>query len=213
MRIGIRRGGGLPARRAVVRWSWRLFRREWRQQVLVLSLIAVAVAVTVAGASAAYNMAPSGDAEFGTGSHRLVVDAADPDEASVEVDAIEDWFDTAEQIRIQSVTVPGSVERVKLRQQDPAGPFGAPLLALRAGRYPAVDDEIAITDDVAEPLGVDLGATVELGDRAWTVVGLVENPEDLDDEFALVAPSASLRPDTVEVLVDTTDQQVGARPD
>ena len=26
--------GGGPARRAIFRWSWRLFRREWRQQVL-----------------------------------------------------------------------------------------------------------------------------------------------------------------------------------
>src|SRR5207249_567581 len=38
--------GGAPARRAVIRWAWRLFRREWRQQVLVLSLLTVAVAGT-----------------------------------------------------------------------------------------------------------------------------------------------------------------------
>ena len=35
--------GGVPARRAVIHWSWRLFRREWRQQLLVLALIVVAV--------------------------------------------------------------------------------------------------------------------------------------------------------------------------
>src|ERR1019366_10280748 len=35
---------GLPARRAVTRWAWRLLRREWRQQLLILGLIAVAVA-------------------------------------------------------------------------------------------------------------------------------------------------------------------------
>ena len=29
--------GGMPARRAVIRWAWRLFRREWRQQLLVLA--------------------------------------------------------------------------------------------------------------------------------------------------------------------------------
>ena len=29
--------GGLPARRAVTRWAWRLFRREWRQQFLILA--------------------------------------------------------------------------------------------------------------------------------------------------------------------------------
>jgi putative ABC transport system permease protein len=44
-------GGGAPARRAVIRWAWRLFRREWRQQLLVLSLITAAVAGTVLGAA------------------------------------------------------------------------------------------------------------------------------------------------------------------
>ena len=34
------RNGGAPARRAVIRWAWRLFRREWRQQLLVLALMA-----------------------------------------------------------------------------------------------------------------------------------------------------------------------------
>jgi len=29
-----------------MRWAWRLFRREWRQQVLVLALLTLAVAVT-----------------------------------------------------------------------------------------------------------------------------------------------------------------------
>ena len=31
--------GGVPARRAVIRWAWRMFRREWRQQLLVLALM------------------------------------------------------------------------------------------------------------------------------------------------------------------------------
>ena len=36
-------GGGIVARRAVFRWGWRLFRREWRQQLLVLGLLTAAV--------------------------------------------------------------------------------------------------------------------------------------------------------------------------
>jgi hypothetical protein len=39
--------GSGPARRALIRWTWRLFRREWRQQLLVLVLLAVAVAAAV----------------------------------------------------------------------------------------------------------------------------------------------------------------------
>ena len=206
------RGGGLAARRAVVRWSWRLFRREWRQQVLVLVLITVAVAVTVAAASAAYNMAPSGDAGFGTASHRLTVEASDRDELAVEVDAIEGWFATTEQIRTEFATVPGSAEDVLVRAQDPSGPFGSPLLDLRAGLYPSADEEVAVTDGLAETYGVVVGDTLELGDRTWSVVGIVENPEDLRDQFALVAPTAPLTPDSVEILVDASDDQVRARP-
>ena len=44
-----RLSGGAPARRAVVRWSWRLFRREWRQQILVLALLSVALIVSSRG--------------------------------------------------------------------------------------------------------------------------------------------------------------------
>ena len=68
------RSGGVPARRAVVRWAWRLFRREWRQQILVLTLLTVAVAAAVGLAAAAYNLAPvPGEAEFGTANSLLHV--------------------------------------------------------------------------------------------------------------------------------------------
>ena len=47
--------GGVPARRAIVRWAWRLLRHEWRQQLLILALITVAVAVTFVGSAVATN--------------------------------------------------------------------------------------------------------------------------------------------------------------
>ena len=58
--------GGVPARRAMVRWAWRLFRREWRQQFLILALIIVAVAATVVGAAVATNAPAPAKAGFGT---------------------------------------------------------------------------------------------------------------------------------------------------
>ena len=57
--------GGVPARRAVSRWAWRLFRREWRQQLLVLSLIVVAVAATVVGAAVAIDSVVPANAGLG----------------------------------------------------------------------------------------------------------------------------------------------------
>ena len=58
--------GGTPARRAVVRWAWRLFRREWRQQFLILALITVAVAATIVGSAVAMNNPPPKNAGLGT---------------------------------------------------------------------------------------------------------------------------------------------------
>src|ERR1700744_2401778 len=58
--------GGVPARRAVTRWAWRLFRREWRQQFLILALITVAVAATIVGSAVATNNPPPKNAGFGT---------------------------------------------------------------------------------------------------------------------------------------------------
>src|SRR3984893_17299357 len=56
--------GGRSARRAVVRWAWRLFRREWRQQLLVLALLTVAVAATTVGTAVATNNTPSSETTF-----------------------------------------------------------------------------------------------------------------------------------------------------
>jgi putative ABC transport system permease protein len=197
----------------VVRWSWRLFRREWRQQALVLALITVAVAVTVAGAAAAYSMAPSGDARFGTASHRLVVEGSDPAALADELGSIEDWFGTTEQIRTWTAPVPGSPDDVEVRLQDPDGPLGRSLLALRSGRYPSGRGEVALTGEVADLLGAEVGSDLALRGRDWTVVGLVEDPEDLGHDFALVRAPLDDRPETVAVLVDTTDDQVRDRPD
>lgn len=62
--------GGAAARRAVVRWAWRLFRREWRQQFLIFALIVVAVAGTIVGSAVATD--DPQPANFGGVSRRVV---------------------------------------------------------------------------------------------------------------------------------------------
>src|SRR5262245_66615657 len=68
--------GGVAARRALVRWAGRMFRREWRQQLLVVALLAVSVGVAVAGISAAYNAPKPSTAKFGLATELLRLDGS-----------------------------------------------------------------------------------------------------------------------------------------
>src|SRR4029453_2801870 len=94
------------------------------------------------------------------------------------------------------------------RAQDPHGAYGNELLALRRGRYPSGSREVAVTDGVAKPLRLQLGSTPALDGHKRTVVGIVENPRKLSDEFALVSPSSAGTPDHVTVLVDASKDSI-----
>ena len=200
--------GGPAARRPLIRWAWRLFRREWRQQVLVIALVTVAVAAAVAGITIAYNSGPLDYAEFGSASAIFELDGADPRKLESSLADAEKSFGTTDVIGHGSLPVPGSTETVEFRAQDPRGPY-APL-ALRRGSYPEGPSRVAVTDGVATLLGLELGETLTLDGRRRTVVGIVENPRQLSDEFALVSPSSAGAPDTVTVLVDADSEAVDA---
>jgi putative ABC transport system permease protein len=179
-------GGGLAARRAVVRWAARSVRRGWRQQIVVVLLLTIAVAATVGFASAAYNLAPaSGNVDFGSANHLLRFQGKGAAlDASVE--AARTSFETIEVIGHRPVEVPGRFEPLDYRSQDPEGPYGGPLLALRQGRFPVSPSEVALTGGVADELGIQIGEPLALDGTTRTIVGLVENPSDLRDDFALV---------------------------
>ena len=195
--------GGLPARGAVVRWAWRLFRREWRQQILVLALLAVAVAAMTAVTTFGYNASTVSLAgTFGAADHLMTYDASEPEALAADIAGAEGSFGTIEVIAHRSVPVPGSIETVDLRAQAPGGAYGAPMLTLIQGRYPTGAGEIAVTDEVAATIAVSLGDALTLDGRDRTVVGLVENRGDLSDEFALVSPSHDDPPQSVTILFD-----------
>jgi putative ABC transport system permease protein len=203
------RTGRAAARRAVVRWALRVFRREWRQQVLVVALLTLAVATAIFGASTAYDLAPKqGDAVFGTASHSIQLDGSHPERLQATLAAADEWFGVTDVIGHHAAHAPGVYQPVDLRTQDRNGAFGRPTLDLRAGRYPTAAGEIAVSDGVAESLDVELGGSATLDGVDRTVVGLVENPSDLADEFALVMPSVDVAGDEVSVLVDASTERV-----
>jgi putative ABC transport system permease protein len=185
-----------------------MFRREWRQQILVLALLTVAVAAAVSGVTIAYNSGPLDYAEFGSANARLELDGADPRKLEASLAAAEERFGTTEVIGHRSLPVPGGVDTVNFRAQDPRGPYAR--LALRRGSYPEGPSQVAVTDGVATLLGLEVGKTLALDGRRRTVVGIVENPRQLSDEFALVSPSSAGAPDTVTVLVDAEVEAVHA---
>src|SRR5262245_22560046 len=195
------RGGGVAARRAVVRWAGRMFRREWRQQLLVLALLTVAVAAAIGSITITSNTFPADNSEFGSASRVLEFDGSDPAKLRAGLDSARKSFGTIDVVGHHSVAVPGSVEKVDYRSQAPGGAYGSDLLALRRGRYPTGPREVAVTDGVAGLLGLQVGSTLALDGHRRTVVGIVENPRQLSDEFALIAPSYA-SPDRVSVLVD-----------
>jgi putative ABC transport system permease protein len=202
--------GGVPARRAMLRWAWRLFRREWRQQFLILLLIVVAVAAVVVGSAVAVNTPPPADAGFGTAQNLATFNltpakgTAPTSLATVDahVAKIEQAVGTTQVIENETFTVPGSTQTYQLRSQDPHGPYGGPMLQLLSGRYPAGPNQIAVTPELASELNLAVGDEWPQGGK--TVVGIVQNPQSLLDEFALVPPGQLKNPTQVSVLFDAS---------
>lgn len=206
--------GGAPGRRAVTRWAWRLFRRQWRAQALLLSLLTLAVAAATGSVSAAYNLAPTeGNARFGSANHALEFEDPEPSAVAGDVAAAGEWFDTIDVISRQFQLVPGLFEPVEFRLQDPKGALGSPMLALVAGRYPSTAGEVSVTDGVTETYDIGIGDSLEFLDQDLTVVGVVENPSDLNDEFAPLAPSHPGSPEAITILVEgSRDRLESFRP-
>jgi putative ABC transport system permease protein len=201
-----RGNGGIPARQAVVRWAWRLFRREWRQQLLVLALIIVAVAATILGAAIASNTPPPAKAGFGSADYLISAPSGTAGLAA-EIAAMKQHFGAVDVIANQPLTT-GLAQGAHLRAQDPQGAYGTPMLDLVSGRYPHGATEVAMTRQLASIFGVHVGGLWQNGDQTMRVVGLVENPQNLLDNFALVAPGQLSGPTQVTVLFNATTASV-----
>ena len=208
--------GGVPARRAMIRWAWRLFKREWRQQLLILLLVIVAVAAVVVGSAVAVNTPPPANAGYGTagdlatytstpgakGGANLNMHSVD-----VQIAALEHRFGAVQVIENESFRIPGSNQTYQLRAMDPNGPYAKPMIQLLSGHYPTGPNQIALTPGVASELNLSVGDTWPLGGK--TVVGIVQNPQSLLDEFALVVPGQVTHPTTVDVFFDAPGVDAG----
>jgi len=193
------RNGGVPARRAVVRWALRLLRREWRQQLLILALITVAVGATVVAATVATNTPAPIAGVLGTAQDAASFSGS-PAAVNAQVKSLENRWGRVDVIENESVRIPGTLNTFELRAQDPHGPFGGPLLSLISGQYPATASQIAVTSGVAADFHLTAGRDWTVAGKTWKVTGIVRNPQSLLDEFALVIPGQVANPDNVTVL-------------
>ena len=153
--------GGVPARRAVIRWAVRLLRREWRQQLLMLALITAAVGATVVGSAVATTTPSPATAAFGT-AQDLATFTGPGSRVAAEIASISRRFGTVDVIENQTFSVPGSVQTYNLRAQNPHGPFGQPMLSLISGQFPVGAGQVAVTSGVASDFHLAVGSS-------WTV--------------------------------------------
>ena len=188
------------ARRAVIRWGWRLFRREWRQHLLVLALLTVAVAATIWGASIVTNsQIPPGYRTFGTGAAQVTLPGSDP-KLAADIAVIRDRWGPADLIEKQNITT-GARRYVQLRAESPHGQYNSPLLGLVSGTYPAGPGQVALTSQVASRYGTGAGGTWQAAGTTWRVTGIVQDPSNLADEFALVVLGQIRHPGQVIMLL------------
>jgi putative ABC transport system permease protein len=198
-------GGGVPARRAVIRWALRLLRREWRQQLLILALITAAVGATVVASAVAADTPSPIAGVLGTAQDAALLGGPSA-KINAEIKDLESRYGRADVIENQSVPVPGTRNTFDLRAQDPHGPFGGPMLSLAGGHYPATADQIAVTSGVAADFRLSIGSNWTVAGKTWTVTGIVQNPQSLVEEFALVIPGQVPAPDNVTVLFNAPGQ-------
>jgi len=202
-------GGGIVARRAVIRWGWRLFRREWRQQLLVLGLLTVAVAATIWGASVVTNaQLPPGYPTFGTGAAQVTLPGSDP-QLAADIATIAGRWGSADLVEKQNITT-GTGQPVQLRAESPHGHYSSPMLSLVSGTYPAGPGQVALTSQVAARYGAHVGGTWHAAGTTWQVTGIVQDPSNLADEFALVVPGQVTHPSQVVMLLGpAAAQEIG----
>ena len=197
-----RDAGGIVARRAVIRWGWRLFRREWRQQLLVLGLLTVAVAAAIWGTSVVTNsQLPNATyATLGSAAASATLPGADP-QLAADIAAVQGRWGPADLIESQIITA-GSAQPLQLRAESPHGHYNTPLLGLVSGAYPAGPGQVALTSGVAAQYGAHVGGPWQPAGRVtWRVTGIVQNPSNLADQFALVAPGQLPHPSQVTLLL------------
>jgi putative ABC transport system permease protein len=90
---------------------------------------------------------------------------------------------------------------VQLRAENTHGHYNSPLVSLVSGTYPADPGQAALTSQVASRYSAHVGGAWKAAGTTWRVTGIVADPSNLADEFALVAPGQVRHPSQVIMLI------------
>ncbi|HLK45429.1 MAG TPA: hypothetical protein VKT18_05550, partial [Acidimicrobiales bacterium] len=198
--------GGVAARRAVLRWSLRTFRREWRQQILICALIALAVAGTIFGAGIISGSQVPQNVGFGTANEISQLAGNDP-HLAVELAALRHHFGPTSVIESEAITT-GTAGGATIESFDTHGPFVGSMLQVTEGRLPKARDEVDLTSALAGLYSLHVGDTWSALGTTWHVVGEVAEPTDLNADLALAVPGAIANPTSVTTLFDATPARI-----
>src|SRR5262249_34934566 len=152
-------------------------------QALVVALLALTVAAAAFSVAAAYNVASLPGPQFGSANHLLQFAGSGPKALQADIAEARKGFGTLQGVGRRFVPVPGSAQTIEHRAETPRGPYSGTMLALPRGHYPAGAGQVAVTGRLAQTLQLHIGSPLSLGGHQ-TVTGIVENPSDLNDQFA-----------------------------
>ena len=130
---------------------------------------------------------------------QVTLPGTDPHLAA-DIAAIAGRWGPADLIESQDIAT-GTTQSVQLRAENPHGHYNSPLLSLVSGTYPAGPGQVALTSQVADLYGAHVGGTWQAVGTTWRVTGIVQDPSNLADEFALVAPGQVTHPSQVIMLL------------
>lgn len=189
----------MAARQVIWRWGWRQLRREWRQQLLILTLVAFAAGGAAFFATMIFYANQPASAFTGSATQRLTVTQGEISLAET-LRSVEDALGTIETTGVREVRRDQSSITFPLSDPPTTSVFGAEPIRLLDGHRPTVDSEIAISPELAAQLNVAIGAAVPIDGTSFVVVGLVEDPANINQPLAIVAPGTLDQPDQYSVL-------------
>ena len=195
----------MAARRVMWRWGWRQLRREWRQQLLILALVAFATGGAAFFATMIFYANQPASAFTGSATQRLTVTQGEISLAET-LRSVEDALGTTETTGVREVRRDQSSITFPLSDPPTTSMFGAEPIRLLDGHRPTADSEIAISPELAAQLNIEIGAAVPIDGTSFIVVGLVEDPANINQPLAIVAPGTLDEPDQYSVLAAGSGQ-------